>query len=687
MKSKVFINNGQVIGSGRSTASRITAAFILAVMAWTMLPLAALGQDPGDPQHTQGTVPVGTANGFDKIASKMSYNSFSELSAMSPATAKSANAGDTGDIVYAVLNVEFKTPIARRALFNDLKKSTIPNAFVLTVVDQFADIFVSTQQAWTAVSNNPDVLKADEQGRFSVPPPPEGTVSGLQSQAVPESIIRGGYKGLTGKNVNVAILDTGIDFRHPDFATTDSSGKVVSRLKYFWDTSLEYKPGRGTPAPFKYPNGTSIGTLFTKEQLTAELRSSTVSIPPTDADGHGTACASIAAGNGNADKLPGGLNRAAVNGVAPNADIIGVRMGPADNSFRNSFMLGAITEWLDKIAGAQPLVMSGSFGGHYTGHDGQTVAERQLDARFPMNKVGRAIVFAAGNEGAERIHAKVSFAGENKIVTWKAAREAIINVYFSSGENYLLYGTVARPLTKENTMIKLDPITRQYHAQVTVPAGEGTLWLKNALGHPSEADLYFYNNQVGEFTPESASYSNLIGTPGTTGNAITIGSYDWNDGFHTSGKQSTFTDSCGKSIEIGWLSCYSSPGPRRASAAGPAVVKPEIVSPGQYYTSANARINGASAGWGAYAGYTDSTGYYRRMNGTSAATPYTAGVIALLFEKRPALTLGRVRDLLKMNASKTGLSPFATSLPNNNWGYGKLDLVAIDRILTALDAK
>ena len=40
---------------------------------------------------------------------------------------------------------------------------------------------------------------------------------------------------------------------------------------------------------------------------------------------------------------------------------------------------------------------------------------------------------------------------------------------------------------------------------------------------------------------------------------------------------------------------------------------------------------------------------------------------------------------MKLNATKTGLSPYATSLPNNNWGYGKLDLAAIDRILAAID--
>jgi hypothetical protein len=54
-----------------------------------------------------------------------------------------------------------------------------------------------------------------------------------------------------------------------------------------------------------------------------------------------------------------------------------------------------------------------------------------------------------------------------------------------------------------------------------------------------------------------------------------------------------------------------------------------------------------------------------------------------MFQKKPTLTLGQVKSLMKANASKTGLNPFGTGIPNNNWGYGKLDAAAIDRIFAA----
>jgi subtilisin family serine protease len=129
-------------------------------------------------------------------------------------------------------------------------------------------------------------------------------------------------------------------------------------------------------------------------------------------------------------------------------------------------------------------------------------------------------------------------------------------------------------------------------------------------------------------------------------------------------------------FDIGFLSCYSSPGPSRSGT-----VKPDIVSPGEWYPSADAKDNGHSAGdWAR----PDTTGYYRAMNGTSAATPYTSGIVALIFEKKPTITLGELKTLLKSNTSKTGLNPYGTGVPNKNWGYGKLDAAAIDRIFGSL---
>jgi len=657
---------------------RAMSYLLVASTVFITLPLNASAQDTlnraGDKVALGGKTAL-------KV-NKMSGGSFAEAKAAATETkagvATATAAGATA--TYAVLNVEFKTPVARKLLFTDLKQSKLEGATVLTVVDRFADVFVDRDAAWDALSANPNVVRVEFSSRVDAPPPPTSMTAALISQAVPEKIVRGGYRNLTGKGTIVAVLDTGIDFHHPDFITYDSAGRPTSRIAYLWDTATDYQPGRGSVAPVKFPNGTSVGTLYTREQLSNELRSGGATIPPTDLDGHGTACASVAAGNGNADKLAAGLRRSEVVGVAPEADIIGVRLGK--DGLENSYLLNSICEWLDKTAGKTPVVVSGSFGGHYSGHDGQTVSERELNTRFPLNKVGRAIVFAAGNEGNDPIHAMIDFSTPSKLVSWTASQKTMIKMYFDSADpNIVIYGTKATQLNPGLTQ-EINPITNQLEVRLTVEPGLGGVWFENTSGKMSKVHLYIMNRAYGGFSPQFVVPSYLVGTPGATENAITVGSYDWNDNFHAGGKALLLTSVCRDAagsimpIEIGYLSCYSSPGPSRNGT-----VKPDIVSPGEWYPSADAKDNGHSAGdWA----QPDTTGYYRAMNGTSAATPYTSGVVALIFEKKPTMTLGELKTLLKANASKTGLNPYSTGIPNNNWGYGKLDAAAIDRIFGAL---
>lgn len=618
-------------------------------------------------------------------ASKMSAQSFSEMKIQAAQNntnlAKEKSAASV-EMTYAVLNVEFKNPASRQAVFTNAKISKIADAHVLTAFDRFADVFVSTDAAWDALEKNPNVVRVEFATKVIAPPPPPVQPAPLVSQAVPEGIIRGGYKNLTGKNVIVAVLDTGIDFRHPDFITYDAKNLPTSRISYLWDTATEYQAGRGSVAPVKFPNKTSVGTLYTKAQLTAELRSPNAKIPATDIDGHGTACASVAAGNGNADRQPKGLARTEVVGVAPDAEIIGVRLGY--DGLENSFLLNAIAEWLEKVAGKTPLVISGSFGGHYTGHDGQSVLERHLNARFPLTKAGRSIIFAAGNEGTDAIHAQSSFAKEPKLVAWNASRATVVRVYFNSGDKNIVVSPSESTPLGQNMQMELNPLTNQLSATIKINPGVGGIWLENAAGTNSEAHLYFYGEAQGKFLPEFVSYTHLVGAPGTMENAVTVGSYDWNDNFSLGGATislpSVCRDNAGKimSIEIGFLSCYSSPGPNRNGA-----VKPDIVAPGQWYASANATDNGQTVAWGK----PDTTGFYRQMNGTSAATPYVSGIVALMFQKQPTLTLGAVKDLLKGSASKAGLNPFRDAVPNKNWGYGKLDTAAVNKIFASIPTK
>ncbi len=58
------------------------------------------------------------------------------------------------------------------------------------------------------------------------------------------------------------------------------------------------------------------------------------------------------------------------------------------------------------------------------------------------------------------------------------------------------------------------------------------------------------------------------------------------------------------------------------------------------------------------------------MHGTSAATPHVTGAIALLLQDNPALTPEDIRNLLSSSAEKDSLTG---NVPNDTWGYGKLD--------------
>ncbi|HEX7312596.1 MAG TPA: S8 family serine peptidase [Pyrinomonadaceae bacterium] len=600
-------------------------------------------------------------------------------------TARVPGGGDA--VRFSVVNVEFRDAAARRAQFPDAgRRSSVPGVHVLTTFERFADLFVADSDGYDALVQLAGLVRVEGIGRAEVPPPPDAETSAFISRVTPDDIVRGGRGGMTGRQVVIAVVDTGIDFRHPDFVTYDRAGRPTSRLLYLWDSTTPHRRGRGSPAPFAYPNGTSIGTLYTRAQLTAELRAGGRNIPATDVNGHGTACAGIAAGNGNGDKAASGLKRKSVVGVAPEADIIGVRIGTA--GLENSYLLNAACEWLDRVAGRAPLVVSGSFGGHSGGHDGQTVRERQLNARFPLNRAGRALVLAAGNEGLDAIHAEAAFGGREsrKLVAWDAVPGAYLAIYFDGADRDDI---VIEPDGGQRFEYgwDLNPFTGQLSAHTDVVGGKGGLWLSTRSGRRMKAHLYFLDRREGTFTGGAASPNTLVGAPGTAAHAITVGSYDWNDNFHSGGQTTTLMPACRRRgagapppLEVGKLSCYSSPGPVRFELPGDAArtTKPDIVAPGQWYESSYARIpgQGGVTGW-----QVDDTNLYAAMNGTSAATPYTAGIVALIFQKKRTLTLSELKSLLTRKATQ---DTYTDTTPNAAWGSGKLNLPAIDRILAEI---
>ena len=64
-------------------------------------------------------------------------------------------------------------------------------------------------------------------------------------------------------------------------------------------------------------------------------------------------------------------------------------------------------------------------------------------------------------------------------------------------------------------------------------------------------------------------------------------------------------------------------------------------------------------------------GKHVAWRGTSASCPYTAGVIALMLEKNPQLTVSQVKKILADTADHD--LAVTGAVPNGEWGYGKLN--------------
>ena len=117
---------------------------------------------------------------------------------------------------------------------------------------------------------------------------------------------------LEGQGVIVAVLDSGVDYFHPDFRNQDGTTRILS----IWDQTAV----SGTP-----PEGFREGTEFSREEINEALaqgsrREGYEVVPSIDGSGHGTAVLGIAAGNGNAS---GGRFR----GGAPKSDLLVVKLG------------------------------------------------------------------------------------------------------------------------------------------------------------------------------------------------------------------------------------------------------------------------------------------------------------------------------------------------------------------------
>lgn len=221
-----------------------------------------------------------------------------------------------------------------------------------------------------------------------------------EESCIPQVTVRDPF--LSGAGVLVAVLDSGIDYRLPEFRNPDGT----TRIRYLWDQTVRPggtgaaidRDGNGT-GQLRPPEGFAVGAEFDARQIDLALSQDSPQeqfrlLPSVDVSGHGTAVAGIAAG---------GSDR--YRGVAPAADLLIVKLGLPDAfSFpRTTEIMRGVTYAVNKALELRmPLVINLSFGNSYGAHDGSSLLERFLDNAA---EIGRTVIcVGSGNEGASSGH-------------------------------------------------------------------------------------------------------------------------------------------------------------------------------------------------------------------------------------------------------------------------------------------
>lgn len=181
---------------------------------------------------------------------------------------------------------------------------------------------------------------------------------------------------LSGKDVIVGIIDTGIELQHPDFWHEDGSTRVLA----IWD-HLATTPEGQSPQPYDY------GVEWTQQQINDG--ESTHQDQPVYF-GHGSTVSGTLCGNG------GAIGN--FKGAAPKADIVVVSANFSSSNF-DMTIVDAI-QYIFHIAdtAGKPCVINLSLGNYRGSKDGLDAAALLIDSMITAQP-GRVVVCAAGNSG------------------------------------------------------------------------------------------------------------------------------------------------------------------------------------------------------------------------------------------------------------------------------------------------
>ncbi|WP_419741725.1 S8 family serine peptidase [Paraclostridium dentum] len=132
------------------------------------------------------------------------------------------------------------------------------------------------------------------------------------------------YISSYGKDTVIAIIDSGINYLHPDFINNDGSSKIIS----IWDQ--ESKIG-------KPPNNINLGSEFKKEKINEYIKLKDDSLTK-DLTGTGTIAAGICSGSGNINRL--------YKGISPRSELVIVKLREYEGIYKEGIKSYELSDFL-----------------------------------------------------------------------------------------------------------------------------------------------------------------------------------------------------------------------------------------------------------------------------------------------------------------------------------------------------
>ncbi len=470
---------------------------------------------------------------------------------------------------------------------------------------------------------------------------------------------------LYGQGVLIGVVDTGIDYQHEAFLGRDGTSKIIS----IWDQTIN-----DGAAP---PNGFSYGTEYTKAQIDEALRSDDPLsiVPSTDLDGHGTMVAGIIAGTPNVSE--------SFSGIVPDSQIVVTKLKPAKIANKeilsisadrlcyqeNDIMFGvsyclSVAQSLNR-----PLVVCIAMGSSQGGHDGYGALSRYLGYITRLPSTGA--VMSAGNEGNTKRHFFGTTRPANETTEFEVKVGSQDKEFFMEIWQQVPYRLSLDIRSPTGEYIAPIYPTLEECIEINFIFEPTILYINNMIFDIQSGDqlilVRFSNAQegiwrIGVRNIENTQSDFNVWLP--SGNLISEETY-----FLNSNPDITIT-SPGNASDPATITAYdpTTEGIATFSSRGftrIGGIKPDLAAPGVNLTSPT--LNNS----------------YGSVSGTGAAAAHTAGIMAMVLEwgsvEQNYIPINGfiVKELLIRGAKRYPTMTY----PNNIWGYGKIDVYGLFRML------